>query len=180
MDRAHTRHVGLGITGALVTCTRDAATLGLWAAKAGSNLPLLAPLRRPARRIAGAAEHRGALNEARLLSDARHISAEWLAGAVRGPLLGHVVRTLVEAGALERVALDVHVSEQSRAGEEPRRVVIHLAHSGEGRGAPARQTDGLVDQWRDVTAAHDERAGLGLRRLPMALLAGFEDGAAPA
>jgi hypothetical protein len=103
MDRAHTRHVGLGITGALVTCTHDVAALSLWAVKAGSRTPLLAPLRRPARRIVSAAEHRGALNEARLLSDARHISAEWLAYAVRGPLLAHVVRELVEGGALEPV-----------------------------------------------------------------------------
>ena len=106
MNRAHTRHVGLGIAGALVTCTRDVATLSLWAAKAGSSTPLVAPLRRPARRLVSAAEHRGALNEARLLSDARHISAEWFAGAVRGPVLDHVVRTLVEAGALERVRQD--------------------------------------------------------------------------
>ncbi|HEY6888108.1 MAG TPA: hypothetical protein VI300_10025 [Solirubrobacter sp.] len=151
MDRAHTRHVGLGITGALVTCTRDVATLGLWAAKAGSNLPLLAPLRRPARRIAGAAEHRGALNEARLLSDARHISAEWLAGALRGPLLEHVVRTLVDAGALDRVALDVHVTEQPLAGEEPRRVVIHIARSDEGRETLAK-TDGPVEDTGDGAA----------------------------
>jgi hypothetical protein len=162
MDRAHTRHVGLGITGALVTCTRDAATLSLWAAKASSNTPLLAPLRRPARRIASAAEHRGALNEARLLSDVKHVSSRWLAGAVRGPVLEHVVRTLVEAGALERVALQLHVTEPQRAGEEPRRVVIHVAPS-------------------DEAAADDDRmAILGRRRLHMALLAGFEDGAAPA
>ena len=145
MDRAHTRHVGLGITGALVTCTRDVATLGLWAAKAGSNTPLLAPLRRPARRIASAAEHRGALNEARLLSDAKHISAEWFAGAVRGPLFGHLVRTLVEAGALERVAIQRPVTEQEQAGEEPRRVVLPSARRDEGRDALATQTEGLVD-----------------------------------
>jgi hypothetical protein len=141
MDRAHTRHVGLGITGALVTCTRDVASLSLWAAKAGSNTPLLAPLRRPARKIASAAEHRGALNEARLLSDAKHISAEWLAGAVRGPLFEHVVRTLVDAGALERVALHLHVTEEPRAGEESRRVVVQIAPSDEGRDAPARVVD---------------------------------------
>ncbi|MDA0166739.1 hypothetical protein OM076_41140 [Solirubrobacter ginsenosidimutans] len=185
MDRAHTRHVGLGITGALVTCTRDAAALSLWAAKAGSNTPLLAPLRRPARRIAGAAEHRGALNEARLLSDARHISSEWLAGAVRGPLLEHVVRTLVEAGALERVAVHLQVTEQLAAGEEPRRVVIQIARSDERPDTLARQTDGLVDDpgdtWRDETPVDDQRmAGLGRRRLHTALLAGFEEGAAPA
>ena len=103
MDRAYTRHVGLGIAGALVTSTRDVARLSLWAAKAGSRTPLAAPLRGPARRLVGDAEHRGALNEARLLSDAGHLSAEWLASAVRGPLLDHVVRALVDAGALERI-----------------------------------------------------------------------------
>ena len=99
MDRAYTRHVGLGIAGALVTSTRDVARLSLWAAKAGSRTPLAAPLRGPARRLVGDAEHRGALNEARLLSDAGQLSAEWLARAVRGPLLDHVVRALVNRGA---------------------------------------------------------------------------------
>jgi hypothetical protein len=96
MDRAYTRHVGLGIAGALVTGTRDVATLSLWAAKAGSRTALAAPLRRPARRIINAAEHRGALNEARLLSDAKHVSGEWFARAARGPALNDVVRRLVE------------------------------------------------------------------------------------
>src|SRR3978361_1162038 len=102
MDRAYTRHVGLGIAGALVTGTRDVATLSLWAAKAGSRTALAAPLRRPARRIISAAEQRGALHEARLLSDAKHVSAEWLARAARGPVLDDVVRALVETAQRPR------------------------------------------------------------------------------
>jgi hypothetical protein len=153
MDRAYTRHVGLGLAGALVTGTRDVAALSLWAAKAGSRTALAAPLRRPARRIIGAAEHRGALNEARLLSDARHISAEWFARAARGPVLDDVVRALVEAGAL--------------------------------RTAAERDAGARTDRSRDGTATVDDWIG-GLARERLhgqahaALLAGFEDGAAPA
>ena len=82
MNRASTRHVGLGIAGALVTSTRDVAKLSLWAARAGSRTPLGAPLRGPVRRLLGDAEHRGALNEARLLSYAEHIAAEWFERAL--------------------------------------------------------------------------------------------------
>ena len=162
MDRAYTRHVGLGIAGALVTCTRDVATLSLWAAKAGSRTPLAAPLRRPARRLVSSVEHRGALNEARLLSNARHISAEWFARGVSGPLLDHVVGTLVETGTLERV---LKTAAQQGAGARAVEVVVV-----EGRDALAGHADGLVDdagdRSRDVTATADDR--------------GFEDGVTPA
>jgi hypothetical protein len=45
--------------------------------------------------------------------------------------------------------------EQLRAGEEQRRVVIHIARNDEGRDALARPTDGLVDDtMRDPTPPH--------------------------
>ena len=155
MDRAYTRHVGLGIAGALVTCTRDVAALSLWAAKAGSRTPLAAPLRRPARRFVSTAEHRGALNEARLLSNAKHISAELFARSVRGPLLDHVVGALVEAGAFERVL----------------KATAHVDDAGDRSG--------------DVTATVDDRMpGVARRRVygqaRAARFAGFEDGVTPA
>jgi hypothetical protein len=153
MDRGYTRHVGLGIAGALVTSTRDVAALSLWAAKAGSRTALAAPLRRPARRIISAAEHRGALNEARLLSDAKHFSTEFCVRAARGPVLDDVVRALVEARVLDRARKPVA---ERDAGARPER-------SG------------------DATAATDERmGGFAQQWLHAPVLAGFEDGAAPA
>ncbi len=193
MIRASTRHVGLGIAGTLATCTSDAASLSLWLAKAGSRTPLAAPLRRPARRLVSAAEHRGALNEARVLSDARHISAEWFARAARGPLLDQAVRTLVEAGTLNwvletaaRQGAGTRAADRIVDGDEVVRLAVHLHVTDETRTAFTRQTDGWVDdareRSRDGTAAvgGDPIAGPARQRQHAALLAGFEGGAAPA
>jgi hypothetical protein len=190
MNRVSTRHVGLGIAGALVTSTRDVARLSLWAAKAGSRTPLAAPLRGPARRLIGDAEHRGALNEARLLSDAAHISTEAFASAVRSPLLDHVIRSLAETGDLERVlSATVHQGAGTRTDEPVadrdavERLALHVHlhltdRSGAGdelRRVGSRGGIGTVDAWTEVLAG---------RRLHgpahAALLAGFEDGVAPA
>jgi hypothetical protein len=157
MNRASTRHVGLGIAGALVTSTRDVARLSLWAAKLGARTPLAAPLRGPARRLVGDAEHRGALNEARLLSDAAQLSGEAFASAVRGPLLDHVLRSLAESGALERMRSATARQATGTRTEELRRVGSHDNDS------PDLLAWGHVHGHAHVT-----------------LLAGFEAGAAPA
>jgi hypothetical protein len=186
MNRASARHVGLGVAGTLMTCTSDVATLSLWMAKAGSRIPLAAPLRRPARRLVRAAEHRGALNEARVLSDARHISDQWFARAAGGPLLDHVVRTLVEAGTLNWVLETVarqgatpRAAPPSADGDQVVRLALHLHVTDP---ALARRTDGRVDDARDRSreGGGDPTADQARWQAHPALLAGFEGGAAPA
>jgi hypothetical protein len=189
MNRASARHVGLGVAGTLMTCTSDVATLSLWVAKTGSRIPLAAPLRRPARRLVRAAEHRGALNEARVLSDARHISNEWFARAAGGPLLDHVVRTLVEAGTLNwvletaaRQGAGTRAAPPTTDGDQVVRLALHLHVTDPAPDhALARHMEGGVDDARDRSReGGDPMAGQARRQAHPALLAGFEGGAAPA
>jgi hypothetical protein len=141
MNVVSTRRVGLGIAGALAGSARDAGEAGAHAAAAGWRTPLAAPVRRPVRALAEAAERRGARDESLLLAAA----ARTFSQAARGPLLDHVVHALIEARLLERITA------QALEGEALERVLGIAAE----RRAATRAADAvLADEGVERLLAH--------------------------
>ncbi len=130
MNLVITRHVGLGVAGALAGGARDVAGAGGYIAAAGWRSPLAAPVRRPTRALVDAAERRGAIYESQVLAQVRRTSEDWLGRAVESPRVDHLVRALLEARILERVVtamLDGEALERTLEIASERRIGIRTA-----------------------------------------------------
>jgi hypothetical protein len=106
MDPIVTRRVSVGVAGALARPALDVAGASVHAAAAVWRTPLAAPVRRPARALIVAAERRGAADESWLIARASQASSDWLARALRAPVLDRFFGALIEARLLERVTAE--------------------------------------------------------------------------
>ena len=138
MSSASTRRAGLGLAGALARPAGDVVGRTLSVAVVGWKTPLAAPVRRPAQALLGAAERRGAAEEARVVEAA----SDWFAR-----VLDRVLHTLFAAQLLERLAVEalegdslervlaitterragIRVADAVLAGDAVERLVAHVA-----------------------------------------------------